>query len=144
MTAKEFLQEPGRLYKRARRLEERYQELFEKATSPRCALDVGDGLRIRSSSGNAREILLVELADAKQRYIEAELDYIECRQNVFDILVNIEGTTGDVLIERYIKLKTWEKVCDSDSVKMSSCRVHGLHREGLKLIESILTEKGIE
>ena len=144
MTAREFLEEPGRLYNRARRLEERYNELFERATSPRCALNLGDGLGVQSSgSGNAREKLLVELADAKRKYIEAELDYIECRQNIFEVLVNIDGLAGDVMIERYIKLKTWEDVCKAERVNLSWAGVHRIHRDGLKLVEALLTEKGI-
>lgn len=143
MTAREYLDEPRRMYNRARRFEERYRELFERATSPRCALNVGDGLGVRSNSGNSRETLLVKLADAKQEYIEAELDYIECRQTVFEILVNIDGTIGDVLIERYIKLKTWEDVCKAEGVNLSWAAVHRMHRDGLKLIESLLTEKDI-
>lgn len=145
MTAREFLDEPGRLYNRARRLEDRYNELFERATSPRCALNLGDGLGVQSSgSGNAREKLLVELVDAKHKYIEAELDYIECRQNVFEVLVDIEGTTADVMIERYIKLKTWEDVCKAERVNLSWAGVHRIHRAGLKRVESLLTEKGIK
>ena len=145
MTAKEFLNEPLLLYRRARRLEERYRELFERATSPRCALNIGDGLGVQSTpSGNARERLLIELADAKQKYIAAELDYIECRQNVFEVLVNIDGTAGDVMIERYIKLKTWEDVCKAERVNLSWAGVHRTHRDGLNLVESLLMEKGIE
>ena len=143
MIAREYLDEPRRLYNKARRLEERYRELFDRATSPRSALNLGDGLGIRSSSGNAREISLVKLADAKREYVEAELDYIECRQNVFEILVNIDGIIGDVLIERYIKLKTWDKVCEAERVKLSWAGVHRMHRDGLKLVESLLTEKDI-
>lgn len=145
MTAREYLDEPRRLYNRARRLEERYNELFERATSPRCALNLGDGLGVQSSgSGNAREKLLVELADAKRKYIEAELDYIECRQDVFGVLVYIDGTVGDVMIERYIKLKAWEDVCKAESVNLSWAAVHKMHRDGLKLVEALLTEKGIK
>ena len=139
MTAKEYLNEPGRLYKRARRLEERYIELFERATSPRCALNLGDGLGVQSSaSGNAREKLLVELADAKLEYVAAELDYLECRQNTFEILFDIEGTVGDVLIARYIKLKKWDDVCTDKNVDLGLSMVHRLHKAGIKIVENKL------
>ena len=144
MTAKEYLDEPRRLYDRARRLEERYNELFERATSPRCALNLGDGLGVQSSgSGNTRERLLVELADAKRRYIEAELDYIECRQNTFDLICNIDGQVGEVLYKRYIKMQIWQQIADEEGSR-SSRNMYKLNNLGLRIVESLLTEKGIK
>lgn len=138
MTAKEYLNEPRRLYHRARRLEERYTELFEKATSPKCALNLGDGLGVQSSpSGNSREKLLVDLADAKLEYVSAELDYIECRQNVFELIYDIDGNVGDVLYKRYIKMQTWEQITNEEG-SCSLRNVHKLHNKGLRIVEDKL------
>ena len=54
----------------------------------------------------------IRLADKALKWKEAELDAIEKRQEIFELIWDIQGVEGEVLYEKFINLRTWEEVAD--------------------------------
>lgn len=75
-------------------------------------------------------------ADKAVRLVEKGIDLLDARdraraiqREVFEVAYSIGGVEGDVLIERYIKLKDWDDVCDAVGYGWS--QTHSYHRIGL-------------
>lgn len=137
MTTKEYLDQPRKLYLKAERLRMKYEELYDRATSPRSTLYTSDNIILRSESDNSQERLLIKMADTKERYCDAILDYVDCMQDVFELVNEIKGAEADVLFYRYILLKPWQEITDNLSCSISG--VHKIHRKALLMIEKKLS-----
>ena len=75
-------------------------------------------------------------ADQAVRLVDKGIDLFDARdraraiqREVFEVAYSIGGVEGDVLIERYIKLKDWDDVCDAVGYGWS--QTHSYHRIGL-------------
>lgn len=112
MTAKDFLKQYEYAVKRIRRLEEEYEAETLLIDAVRSVSD-NDGMPHGSGISKPTEEKAVRLADKKLRLIQARLDAVEIRQNVFDVIDSIGGIEADVLYEKYINLRTWAEVCDA-------------------------------
>lgn len=135
MTAKEFLRQYEYAVHRIKRLEEEYkteQLLIDAVRS----LSDNDGMPHGNGISKPTEEKAIRLASKAQRLEKARLDAIEIRQGVFDVIDQLEGLEADVLTERYIKLKTWEEVCDSVSYTWHPVRL-AWHR-GLDQVQRII------
>lgn len=119
MTVRDYLEQ----YKKADRRAKRYRKEFEKEmimidsiSSPLGT----DGTPHGSGISKSTEARALRLADKRLKYIEAELDALEIRQQIFDTVMKLDGIEGDVLIEYYInyfdeqkcKARTWEDVAE--------------------------------
>lgn len=119
MTVRDYLEQ----YKKADRRAKRYRKEFEKEmimidsiSSPLGT----DGTPRGSGISKSTEARALRLADKRLKYIEAELDALEIRQQIFDTVMKLDGIEGDVLIEYYInyfdeqkqKSRTWEDVAE--------------------------------
>lgn len=119
MTVRDYLEQ----YKKADRRAKRYRKEFEKEmimidsiSSPLGT----DGMPHGSGISKSTELRALRLADKRLKYIEAELDALEIRQQIFDTVMKLDGIEGDVLIEYYInyfdeqkqKSRTWEDVAE--------------------------------
>lgn len=119
MTVRDYLEQ----YKKADRRAKRYRKEFEKEmimidsiSSPLGT----DGTPHGSGISKSTEARALRLADKRLKYIEAELDALEIRQQIFDTVMKLDGIEGDVLIEYYInyfdeqkqKSRTWEDVAE--------------------------------
>lgn len=75
-------------------------------------------------------------ADKAVRLVDKGIDLFDARdrartiqREVFEVAYSLGGVEGDVLIERYIKLKDWDDVCDAVGYGWS--QTHSYHRIGL-------------
>ena len=133
MTAKEYLRSYGQLNRRVLRLKAEYTKEEELIDSVRSTLG-GDGMPHGSGVSKPTEDRAIRLADKRMEWVRAELEAIEKRQEIFELINGIDGTEGDILYERYINLRKWEEICVL--VHMSWRQVHRLHAKGLREVES--------
>ena len=135
MTAKEFLRQYEYADRRVRRLEIEYQDELLMVDAIRSASD-NDGMPHGSGISKPTENKALRLADKHLRLIEAKIEATEKRQEVFDLINGIDGIEGDLLFERYIKLRKWEEICIL--LHYSWQGVHLVHRRALAIVESRL------
>lgn len=78
----------------------------------------------------------IRLADRRLRLIDAELEAIRVKQEVFDFIDNIDGVEGEVLKYRYVDLLTWEEICIR--VHYSWRQTHRIHRRALAIVTEMM------
>jgi hypothetical protein len=54
----------------------------------------------------------IRLSEKRLKWKEAELDALHVRQQIFETIQKVSGIEGDVLIEKYVNLKTWEQIAE--------------------------------
>lgn len=135
MTAKEFLKQYEYADRRARRLKEEYEEELMRIDAIRSASD-NDGMPHGSGISKPTEDKAIRIADKALSWQQAELDAIRERQKVFELIYDIDGVEGDVLVLRYIKLRKWEEICVE--LRYSWQGIHLVHRRALGIVESRL------
>ena len=135
MTAKEFLRQYEYADKRARRLGAEYQREIQIIDAIRSASD-NDGMPHGTGTSRPTEDKALKLADKALRWREAELEAIRTRQQVFELIYDIDGIEGEVLTERYINLRKWEEICVL--VHYSWQGVHLVHKRALAIVENRL------
>lgn len=135
MTAKEFLRQYEYADRKVRRLETEYHDELIMVDAIRSASD-NDGMPHGSGISKPTEEKALRIADKHLRLIEAKTEAIEKRQTVFDLVNGIDGIEGDLLYERYIKLRKWEEICIL--LHYSWNGVHHVHRRALALVEMVL------
>lgn len=112
----------------ARRLKAEYDEqmlLIDNIKSPSNT----DGMPHGSGISNRTEQSALRLADAAEKYKKAEVESLEKRQQIFDLIWNVPGLKGEILYLRYIKFKSWDQV--ADTLHYSLQHIHRLHGEVL-------------
>lgn len=132
MTAKEYLQQYRNAARIAQRLKTEYEEELERIDTIRSALG-GDGLPRSRGVSKTVENRAIRLADKALRWKEAELDAINIRQEIFDVIRSVPGEAGDVLFMRYVQLKSWDEI--SASIGYTKRQAHNLERQGLNQIK---------
>lgn len=135
MTAKEFLRQYEYADRRVRRLETEYQDELIMVDAIRSASD-NDGMPHGSGISKPTEDKALRLTDKRLRLIEARTEAVEKRQAVFDLINGIDGIEGDLLFERYVRLRKWEEICVL--LHYSWQGVHKVHRRALVIVESRL------
>ena len=135
MTAKEYLKQYEYADRRAKRLRAEYEKEQQLIDAIRSASD-NDGMPHGSGISKPTEDKALRLADKRLKWIEAELDAIAKRQEVFELIYDIDGVEGDVLVERYINLHKWEEICVL--IHYSWQGVHKVHKRALGIVESRL------
>ena len=138
MTAKEFLKQYERATRKIKRLEIEYEEERLMIDAVRSLSD-NDGLPHGNGVNKPVEDRAIRLADKLARLVDARLEAIEIRQQIFDVIDQIEGEEGDVLYYRYVVLDTWSDVCKK--VFRSWYKVRGLHESGLNKVDEIINLK---
>jgi DNA-directed RNA polymerase specialized sigma subunit len=139
MTAKEYLKQYEYADKRAKRLQAEYERELELIDSVRSTLG-GDGMPHGSGVSRRTEDAAVRLADKAMRWKMAQVEAIEKRQEVFELIHDVEGTEGEILYERYINLRRWEDICVV--IHLSWRQTHRLHGKALNLIEEKMALNG--
>ncbi len=138
MTAKEYLKRYEYANLRAMRYEEEYKLEHELIGS----ISINyDGMPHGNSISRKTENDALRLADKAERYIEAKLDAIRIRQEVFDLICDIDDVEGEILYQRYVKLLKWECVCIA--VNLSWYAVHDHHKKALAIVQKRLDGKSI-
>jgi DNA-directed RNA polymerase specialized sigma24 family protein len=132
MTAKEFLRQYEHADRKVRRLEAEYHDELVMVDAIRSASD-NDGMPHGSGISKPTEEKALRLADKHLRLINARLEAVEKRQIVFDAINDIDGIEGDLLFERYVKLRKWEEICVLLGYSWNG--VHKAHRRALRMVE---------
>ena len=138
MTAKEILKQYEYADRRVKRYEEEYRlehELIGNISINYDGMPHGTGIS-RKTENDA-----LKLAEKAERYVDARLDAIRVRQEVFDLIGDIDGVEGEILYHRYIKLLKWEAVCIV--VHLSWYAVHDHHKKALAIVQNLLDDKSI-
>ena len=110
MTAKEFLRQYEDANRRALRCKTEYETELEKIDAIGSTLSNDAGMPHGSGVSRRTEDKAIRLADKAMKWKVAELEAIEKRQEVFEVVINVKGIEGDVLYYKYIKLMKWEEI----------------------------------
>lgn len=137
MTAKEYLKQYERAVKRAQRYRQQYEDETSLIDAVRSLSD-NDGMPHGSGISKPTEEKAVRLADKRLRLIEAELEAIRIKQELFDFIDKIEGIEGEILFHRYIRLLKWEEICLI--VHYSWPNVMRIHRNALGIVQKIIDD----
>jgi len=98
-----------------------------------------DGMPHGTNIGRPTEAKAIRLADKSLRIVEARLEAVRVRQEIYDTIDRVGGVDADVLYQRYIKLHGWEDIYPIVNYSKSQTRVY--HLSGLNKVADIL---GIE
>ena len=137
MTAERFLKQYEWALNTIRRLERELAEERLQIDAVRSPSD-NDGMPHGNGIGNPTADKATEIVDAASKLFDAKLEAIRIRQRVFETVLKVGGLESDVLIERYIYLKTWDAVCDSVHYSWPTVRL-AWHR-GLDKVEELIQE----
>ncbi len=102
----------------------------------------GDGLPRGTGISRKTEDKAIRLADKAMAWKVAELDALEKRQEVFELIHDINGAEGEILIERYLNGRRWEDICVI--VNLSWRQTHRLHAKALWLVEQKMALNGTQ
>ena len=136
MTAKEFLKQYEYADRRARRLKAEYERELLLIDAIRSASD-NDGMPHGSNISKPTEDKALRLADKHLKLIDAKVEALRIRQEVFDLINRVDGVEGTLLYERYINLKSWEQVAEACDMSDKWCRTR-LHSNALQIVKRIL------
>ena len=135
MTAKEYLKQYADAESRRKRLESEYLKEQELIDAVRSTANYDDMPKSKSNNKAAEEIIL-RLADKHLALVQAKLDAIEVRQEVFNTINKVDGAEGEVLYHRWIMLRRWEEICVIMGYSWRG--IHSLHNRALNEIDKIL------
>ena len=144
MNANQYLKQYEYAVKRAARYRDEYERESLLIDAVRSLSD-NDGMPHGSGISKPTEVKAVRLADKKLRLIDAKLEAIRLRQEIFDTVMSLDGLEADVLVERYLNLdeyghlQTWDSVCDR--VHYSWPTVRSAWHRGLNMVEEILIQE---
>ncbi len=119
MTVREYLEQYKKADKKARRFRKEFEKeevMIDAISSPLNTDGTPHGTEISKTT----EMRALRIADKRLKYLDAELDAIEIRQQIFDTVMKLDGIECDVLNDYYIdyfdedkqKARTWEDVAE--------------------------------
>lgn len=132
MTAKEYLKQYERAARRVQRYRQEYEDESRLIDAVRSLSD-NDGMPHGSGISKPTEDKAIRLADKRLRLIQAELEALRVKQDVFDFICGIEGIEGEVLYHRYIRLLKWEQICLI--INYSWPNTMRIHRRALDIVQ---------
>lgn len=142
MTAKEYLKQYHDADKRAKRLRAEYEKELLQIDAVKSVSDI-DGMPHGNGINKTVEDKAIRLADKALEYKLAELEAIQIRQTVFDIIYDLPSPESDILIERYVELRPWKDVCKEVAYSWPTVRNH--HAAALVMVQKKLdTTKDIQ
>ena len=86
--------------------------------------------------GRPTESKAIKLAEKSMDVLRAKADALRTEGEVFAVAYRVGGVEGDVIIERYIKLKDWTDIYKA--VNYSTSQTHRYHRAGLDKVADII------
>ena len=143
MTAKEYLRQYEYAVKRIHRLESELEEETLLIDAVRSVSD-NDGMPHGSGISKPTEERAIRLADKKLRLVQARLDAIEIRQEIYDTIEIVGGFEADVLFERHVNLEvdgsqqTWDVICSKLYCSWTKARI--AYNAGLDAIDKLRQE----
>lgn len=139
MEAREYLE-------RYRQAQNKADMLREKMEEARASYDIVGGPAFtefrRAGISKPTERKVERAQRALEAWRAAQIHALEIRQNVFALIMALPCHDADVLIERYINLKTWEQV--EAATSYSHCAVHKMHRRALQLVQDLIDGGALE
>lgn len=138
MTAIEFLEQYEEAIRVVKRCEREYKDETAMIDAVRSLSD-NDGMPHGSGISKPTETKAIRLADKRLRLIQAKLDAIEVRQNVYDVVGRVGGVSGEVLFQRYILLKKWDAIYKA--INYSETSAWRFYRTGLERVEKLIGKK---
>lgn len=132
MTAKEFLKQYEYAMNIVDRCRSEYEEEMLKIDAIGSTLGA-DGMPHGSNISRKTEDKAIRLAEKAAKWKEAELDALEVRQRVFDLIWDIPGVEGCALHEKYINLLTWAEV--ADKLHYSEPGIYNVRDRAIKIVE---------
>ena len=130
LAAKDYMEKYGDACRRVRQCLEQYQREELLIDAIRSSSD-NDGMPHGNSIGRPTESKAIRLADKGMNIFDARLDALRTEREIFEIAYKVGGIEGDVLIERYIKLKEWRD-------GYAESQTHRYHRAGLDKVADLL------
>ena len=138
MTARDYLEQYKEACRRIRRLEEEYLEETILIDAIRSASD-NDGMPHGTGISKPTEEKALRLADKRMRLVDAKLEAIRIRQEIFDAIMMVGGLEADVLLERFVYLKDWMSICRELNYSWYPIRI--AWHKGEEILQNILDER---
>jgi len=136
LKAKEFLKQYEELNRIAEQHREEYEIETEKIDAIGSTLAGEPGMPHGTGISRKTEDKAIRLADKAMKWKMAELDALEKRQEIYELISQIKGVEGDVLYQRYIRLRKWEEICVL--VHYSWQGVHNVHCRALQMVQELI------
>lgn len=134
MTAEYYLNQYRRAVEREARCQSEYEKELLLIDAVRSLSD-NDGMPHGSGTSKPTEDKAIRLADAHMKLIEAKLEALRIRRELFEEICQVPGTRGDVLIGHYIDLLEWNEL--AESMNYSIRHIRRLHQEALELFKHV-------
>lgn len=134
--AEQYLRQYEWAVNQIRRCKDEYESEKLQIDAIRSSSD-NDGMPHGFSISKPTEDKAIRLADKLQRLVDARLEAVRIKQEVFDTIMAVGGLEADVLIARYVELQTWEVVCLTVNYSWPTVRM-AWHR-GLDRVEEIIS-----
>lgn len=135
LAAKEYMDKYGDAIRRVRQCEEQLERENLNVDAIRSSSD-NDGMPHGNNVGRPTEEKAIRLVDRGIDLFDARDDARQIQREVFEVAYMVGGVEGDVLIERYIKLKDWKDVYKA--VNYAETQTLRYHRAGLDKVADIL------
>lgn len=137
MNAKEYLKQYEHAARKAARCRKEYEQEMIRIDAVRSLSD-NDGMPHGSGINKPTEDKAIRLAAKAIEWKNAELDAIETRQRIFQIVSEIPGIEGDVLFAKYIELMRWDSI--AEALHYSTQGIYRVHGRALQLVNEKLQE----
>lgn len=135
LKAKKYLEQYEEALRKVRWCQEQYARELYLTDAIRSPSD-NDGMPHGNSIGKPTENKAIRLADKAFDLHTATQAAKETMREVFTVAYNVGGIEGDIIIERYIKLKDWRDVYKA--VNYATSQAHRYHRAGLDKVADII------
>lgn len=136
MKAKEYLKQYEELERKAQAFKTEYEIETSKIDAIGSTLSGEPGMPHGTGISRKTEDKAIRLADKAMRWKIAELDALEKRQEIFELICGVDGIEFDILRERYVNLHKWEEICVL--IHMSWTQTHEHHKRALVLVQRII------
>lgn len=135
MTTEFYLNKYRRAVEREARCQSEYEKELDLIDAVRSLSD-NDGMPHGSGTSKPTENKAIRLADAHKKLMNAKLEALRIRHDLFNEICKVPGAKGDVLIGYYIDLMEPEEL--AAILNYSIRHVRRLHREGVEAFDEIL------
>lgn len=135
LAAKEYMEKYGDACRRVRQCVEQLERENLNVDAIRSSSD-NDGMPHGTSVGRPTEEKAIRLVDRGIDLFDAITKAKKVQRDIFETAYQVGGVEGDVLIERYVKLKDWTAIYKA--VNYSESQTHRYHRYGLDKVADIL------
>ena len=135
LKAKEYLERYEDALRRVRWCQEQYVRECLLIDAIRSASD-NDGMPHGTNIGRPTEEKAIRLASKGMDVLRAKAEALRTEGEIFAVAYRVGGIEGDVIIERYIKLKDWNDIYTA--INYSTSQAHRYHRAGLDKVADML------